>query len=105
MKIFAGLDVSDKTVHVCVVDSEGAVLRREVVATDPDVLAKWLTKHCPGLVRVVLETGPFSTFLYHGLVERDIPVICICARCARHIGACAQGDAWQGRLSGQTQPA
>jgi transposase len=45
MKIFAGLDVSDKTTHVCVVDGEGAVIRREVVATDPDVLAKWLNKH------------------------------------------------------------
>jgi transposase len=77
MTIYAGLDVSDKTVHVCVVDAEGAVLHRDVVATDPDVLAKWLRKHCPGLVRVVLETGPLSTYLYHGLVERKIPVICL----------------------------
>jgi transposase len=83
MKIFAGLDVSDKTTHVCVVDAEGAVIRREVVATDPDALAKWLKKHCKDLLRVVLETGPLSTFLYHGLVERDVPVICICARHAK----------------------
>jgi transposase len=83
MTIYAGLDVSDKTVHVCVVDAEGAVLHRDVVATDPDVLAKWLRKRCPGLVRVVLETGPLSTYLYHGLVERKIPVICLCARHAK----------------------
>jgi transposase len=83
MNIFAGLDVSDKTTHVCVVDGEGVVLRRDVVATDPDVLAKWLRKHCAGLVRVVLETGPLSTFLYHGLVEREVPVVCICARHAK----------------------
>ncbi len=83
MTIYAGLDVSDKTTHICVVDADGAVLRREVVATDPDFLAKWLTKHCSGLVRVVLETGPLSTFLYHGLVERGVPVICICARHAK----------------------
>jgi transposase len=70
MTIYAGLDVSDKTVHVCVVDAEGAVLHRDVVATDPDVLAKWLRKRCPGLVRVVLETGPLSTYLHYGLVER-----------------------------------
>jgi transposase len=30
-----------------------------------------------------LETGPLSTFLYHGLVERDVAVICICARHAK----------------------
>lgn len=83
MKIFAGLDVSDKTTHICVVDVDGGVLKRAVVASDPDVLVKWLKKHCPGLVRVVLETGPLSTFLYHGLIERDVPVICICARHAR----------------------
>jgi transposase len=83
MKVFAGLDVSDKTLHICVMDGEGLVLRRDVVATDPDVLAKWLKRHCPGLVRVVLETGPLSTFLYHGLVEREVPVICICARHAK----------------------
>jgi transposase len=83
MTMYAGLDVSDKTTHVCVVDAEGAVLKRDVVATDPDVLAKWLSKHCAGLVRVVLETGPLSTFLFHGLVERDVPAICICARHAQ----------------------
>ncbi|MEQ1882950.1 MAG: IS110 family transposase [Burkholderiales bacterium] len=83
MSIFAGLDVSDKTTHVCVVDAD--VLKRDVVATDPELLAKWLGKHCPGLARVVLETGPLSTFLYPGLTERSIPVECICARHAKGV--------------------
>ncbi len=61
MSIFAGLDVSDKTTHLCVVDADGVVLKRDVVASDPEVLAKWLGKHCVGLTRVVLETGPLST--------------------------------------------
>ena len=30
MSIYAGLDVSDKTTHGCVVDVEGRVLRRDV---------------------------------------------------------------------------
>lgn len=85
MSIFAGLDVSDKTTHVCVVDADGVVLKRDVVASDPDVLAKWLDKHCSSLARVVLETGPLSTFLYHGLTERSIPVECICARHAKGV--------------------
>jgi transposase len=85
MTTFAGLDVSDKTTHLCVVDDAGAILKRDVVASDPDLLARWLGKHCPGLVRVVLETGPLSTFLYHGLIERSIPVECICARHAKGV--------------------
>jgi transposase len=83
MTIFAGMDVSDKTTHLCVVDGAGVVIRRDVVAGDPEFLAKWLRRHCGGLVRVVLETGPISTFLYHGLIERGVPVICICARHAK----------------------
>lgn len=80
MSIYAGLDVSDKTTHICVVDADGRISRRDVVARDPDVLAKWHNRHCKDLVRVVLETGPLSTFLYHGLVERGVAVECICAR-------------------------
>jgi hypothetical protein len=57
MMLYAGLDVSDKSTHLCVVDGEGAVVRRDVVASDPDVLAKWLKRHVPDLRRVVLETG------------------------------------------------
>ena len=85
MAIYAGLDVSDKQTHICVVDAEGAVMRRDVVASDPDALARWLKRHCAGLMRVVLETGPLSAFLYHGLTERDVPVTCICARHAKGV--------------------
>ncbi len=74
MDIFAGLDVSDKTTHVCVVDGAGGVIRREVVASDPDILAKWLAKHCPGLMRVtnsgdtiLISAQPPSTFVLRRL--------------------------------------
>jgi transposase len=83
MKIFAALDVSDKTTHVCVVDGDGAIVWRGVCATDPAVLTVTLARHAPGLERVVLETGPLSAFLYHGLIERDVPAVCICARHAK----------------------
>ena len=49
MTIYAGSDVSEKTTHICVVDFDGAVLRRDVVASDPDVLTKWLDGHCSAL--------------------------------------------------------
>lgn len=85
MTIYAGLDVSDKMTHICVVDGDGGIVWRGVCATDPQVLAETLGKRSPGVARVVLETGSLSAFLYHGLVERDVPVTCICARHARGV--------------------
>jgi transposase len=85
MAVYAGLDVSDKTTHICVVDVEGRAVRRVVVVSDPDALAKWLNRHCHDLVRVVLETGTLATFLYHGLAQRGVTVECICARHAKGV--------------------
>lgn len=85
MEVYAGLDVSDKATHVCVVDDEGAIVWRGACATDPEVLAKTLARHAAGMERVVLETGALSSFLYHGLIERGVPVVCICARHAKGV--------------------
>jgi transposase len=82
---YAALDVSDKATHVCVVDKEGTIVWRGVCATDPAALAAVLKKRCPALIRVVLETGPLSAFLYHGLIERGLPAICVCARHAKGV--------------------
>jgi transposase len=35
MTIYAGLDVSDKATPICVVDGEGMIVRRDVVAVSP----------------------------------------------------------------------
>ncbi len=76
VEVYAGLDVSDKSTHVCVMDGSGAVLWAGACATDPEVIAKTLKSRAPGLARVVLETGPLSTFLnyamspkFHSLAE------------------------------------
>ena len=45
MTVYAGFDVSDKTTHICVVDADGGVVRRDVVATDPAVLAQEFWGH------------------------------------------------------------
>lgn len=64
MTIYAGLDVSDKTTHICVVDADGTALKRDVVASDPEVLAKWLSKHCPNsdCDWVSVNERPLSSF-------------------------------------------
>ena len=85
VEVYAGVDVSDKMTHVCVVDAAGAVQWTGVCATDPEVIARTLTTRAPGLVRAVLETGALSAFLYHGLIERGVAAICVCARHAKRV--------------------
>ncbi len=85
VEVYAGLDVSDKSTHVCVADGSGAVLWSGACATDPEVISRTLKVHAPGLARAVLETGALSAFLYHGLVERSVPVVCVCARHAKGV--------------------
>jgi transposase len=85
MTVYAGMDVSDKSTHICVTDGDGAAVWQGACATDPDVISRTLRRHAPGLERVVLETGPLSVFLYHELAMREVPVICICARHAKGV--------------------
>jgi transposase len=84
-EVYAALDVSDKATQVCVVDGSGRVVWSGACATDPEVIAALLRKRAPGLARVVLETGPLSMFLYHGLAQREVPVVCVCARHAKGV--------------------
>ncbi len=83
--LYAGLDVSDKKTHICIVDEKGGLRWRGVCVTDPEALSRTLKKRPPSLDRVVLETGPLSCFLYHGLRERGLPAVCICARHAKGV--------------------
>jgi len=66
-------------------DGAGVVVWSGACATDPEVIAGTLKRRAAGLVRVILETGPLSAFLYHGLAERGVPVICVCARHAKGV--------------------
>jgi len=84
-QLYAGLDVSDKQTHICIVDGAGATVWRGVCASDPEALSGVLKRRAPGLDKAVLETGPTSSFLYHGLRCRSIDVVCICARHAKGV--------------------
>lgn len=83
LETYAGLDVSDKQTHLCVMDGAGVVLWRGRAASDVDVLARALRRHAPGLVRAVIESGPLSNWLVSELRGRGLPVLCICARQAK----------------------
>jgi transposase len=80
---YVGLDVSLEQTSVCVLDEAGSVVWRGKCASEPESIAAILCKYAPDAVRIGLETGLLSTWLFHELKQRDLPVICVDARHAK----------------------
>jgi len=78
-----GLDVSQKTTAICVVDAAGKTIWRGVCATVPDQIETMIRRHAGNDARVGVETGAMTPWLVHELRGRDIEVICLDARHAR----------------------
>ena len=85
MDYYVGLDVSLKQTSICVVDQTGSVVREGVVDSDPEAIAAFVGLNAPGAVRIGLETGPTSTWLWTELKRLGLPVICIDARHAKAV--------------------
>jgi transposase len=83
MKHHAGLDVSVKETSVCIVDEDGKVCREMKVPSHPEDLARALKDGVWCLERVGLEAGPLSQWLFSGLAEAGLPVVCIETRHAK----------------------
>src|SRR5499425_3446428 len=79
MEYFAGLDISMKETHICVVDRDGKVVYEAKAATSPAAISAELAK-APAAQRIVFETGRMATTLYHGLQALGLPVVCIESR-------------------------
>ena len=82
MSHYVGLDVSVKSVSICVVDAAGSVLARGETTSDPDEIAAFIAQHALDLERVVHESGILAIWLTRELEKRGLPIICIDARLA-----------------------
>ena len=85
MQYYVGLDVSLKQTSICVVDQAGLVVREGVVDSDPEAISIYVRSKAPEAVRIGLETGPTSTWLWTELKRFGLPVICIDARHAKAV--------------------
>jgi transposase len=63
----------------------GRVGRAGVVDSDPEAISVYVRSKAPGAVRIGLETGPTSTWLWTELKQVGLPVICIDARHAKAV--------------------
>jgi len=93
MPHYAALDVSNDETAIHVLDESGRTVWRGKRPSDPEALATALRRYAPELVRVGLETGFLTPWLYHSLKERGVPVVCLRgAACPGGDGAAAQQD-------------
>jgi len=83
MEYYVGLDVSLKQTAVCIVDQKGAVRHEAMIPSDPEAIADFVQAHVESVVRIGLESGPTSTWLWTELNKMGLPVICIDARHAK----------------------
>jgi transposase len=74
MEHYAGIDVSLECASVCVVDSDGKILREAVVASEPAALMVWFGSLGLGLERIGLEAGPLSQWLYAAMRDAGFAV-------------------------------
>jgi len=70
-------------VEVCNVDQKGTVKHEAMIPSDPEEIADFVQAHAENVVRIGLESGPTSTWLWTELDKMGLPVICIDARHAK----------------------
>ncbi|MBT2246077.1 IS110 family transposase [Sphingobium sp. BHU LFT2] len=75
-----GLDVSQKSTAIYVVNERGQRQWRGTCASDPHVLASQLKRHAGADARIGIETGAMTPWLVHGLRQAGLNVDCLDAR-------------------------
>jgi len=83
MEQYVGLDVSLRQTAVCVVDQSGKIIREAMIPSDPEAIAMFIRANTTNVVRIGLESGSTSTWLWTELNRMGLPVICIDARHAK----------------------
>jgi transposase len=74
MDHYAGIDVSLEHSSVCVVDTTGKIVREGKVASEPEALIAWFRSLNFGLVRIGLEAGPLSQWLFAAMRAAGLAV-------------------------------
>lgn len=74
---YIGLDVSARSVNLCVVDHDGVVAHERKPSSDPDEIAQHILSLPFAIARVDLEAGMLSQHIYGRLAESNLPVVCV----------------------------
>lgn len=80
MTYYAGLDVSLRSVSICIVDDTGTVRHESKVIADVGMLIERLKAFNPQVSKVGFEAGTLTQYLTYGLQEAGFEVVCMEAR-------------------------
>jgi transposase len=80
---YVGLDVSLEVTTVHVLDEQGKRVWRGTCVSHPTAIEATIRKHAPDAVRIGLETGPLTTWLWQALTDAGLPMVCLDARQAK----------------------
>jgi transposase len=83
MTHYVGLDVSQKTTAICVIDAAGRRLWRGQCASVPERIEQTVRRQAGDDAKIGIETGPMTPWLVHELRGRGLEVVCLDARHAR----------------------
>lgn len=76
---YVGLDVSQRTTSICVIDHQGKKQYEGKCNTRPDDIRGWLLNRVEEgtVLRIGLEAGTMSSWLYSGLTRFGFDVVCM----------------------------
>ena len=80
MTYYTGIDVSLRSVSICVVDDKGEVCLEAKVAAEIDAIVNRLRRFSSDVKSVGFEAGTLTQYLTYGLQAAGFEVICLEAR-------------------------
>jgi transposase len=72
---FIGLDVSQKSTAVCIIDEKGKVVSEGACLTRPFDLVNYVRKRSDCIEKIGLEAGALSPWIYSELTKAGLPVV------------------------------
>ena len=80
MTYYAGIDVSLRSVHICVIDDDGEAVAEAKLASDVQEIIAYFDGLEVDVDVVGLEAGTLAQYLTYGLQSADFEVVCMEAR-------------------------
>lgn len=83
-RYFVGLDVSQKSTAICVIDNDGKIVHEGAARSRPDDIFGWIRNRMLvndtidiSDIRIGLEAGSISAWLHGGLNQHGLQVVCL----------------------------